>query len=50
VDIEPYTAERAARIAELVQPREVVVQQGGPYHLARLSAAWSDCSRGLAPA
>jgi hypothetical protein len=32
VDIEPYTAERAARIAELVQPREVVVQQGGPYH------------------
>jgi hypothetical protein len=32
VDIEPYTAERAARIAGLVQPREVVVQQGGPYH------------------
>jgi hypothetical protein len=32
VDIEPYTAERAARIAERVQPREVVVQQGGPYH------------------
>jgi hypothetical protein len=32
VDIEPYTAERAARIAELVEPREVVVQQGGPYH------------------
>jgi hypothetical protein len=32
VEIEPYTAERAARIAELVQPREVVVQQGGPYH------------------
>jgi hypothetical protein len=32
VDIEPYTAERAARIAELVQPREVVVQSGGPYH------------------
>ena len=32
VDLEPYTAERAARIAELVQPREVVVQQGGPYH------------------
>jgi hypothetical protein len=32
VDIEPYSAERAARIAELVQPREVVVQQGGPYH------------------
>jgi hypothetical protein len=32
VDIEPYTAERAARIAELVQPSEVVVQQGGPYH------------------
>jgi hypothetical protein len=32
VAIEPYTAERAARIAELVQPREVVVQQGGPYH------------------
>jgi hypothetical protein len=32
VDIEPYTAERAARITELVQPREVVVQQGGPYH------------------
>jgi hypothetical protein len=32
VDIEPYTAERAARIAALMQPREVVVQQGGPYH------------------
>ena len=32
VDIEPYTAERAAHIVELVQPREVVVQQGGPYH------------------
>ena len=32
VDIEPHTAERAARIAELVQPREVIVQQGGPYH------------------
>jgi hypothetical protein len=32
VDIQPYTAERAARIAELVQPREVVVQPGGPYH------------------
>jgi hypothetical protein len=32
VDIEPYTAERAAHIAELVQPREVVVQLGGPYH------------------
>jgi hypothetical protein len=32
VDLEPYTAERAARIAELVAPREVVVQQGGPYH------------------
>ena len=32
VDLEPYTAERAARIAELVQPREVVVEQGGPYH------------------
>ena len=32
VDIEPYTAERAARIAELVQPRQVVVQPGGPYH------------------
>jgi hypothetical protein len=32
VDIQPYTAERAARIAELVRPREVVVQQGGPYH------------------
>jgi hypothetical protein len=32
VDIEPYTAERAARIAELVQPREVNVQPGGPYH------------------
>ncbi|HEX8858599.1 MAG TPA: hypothetical protein VGC06_05790 [Actinomycetes bacterium] len=32
VHIEPYTAERAVRIAELVQPREVVVQQGGPYH------------------
>jgi hypothetical protein len=32
VDIEPYTAERAARIAELVQPHEVVVQSGGPYH------------------
>jgi hypothetical protein len=32
VDIEPYTAERAARIAELVQPHEVVVQPGGPYH------------------
>jgi hypothetical protein len=32
VDLQPYTAERAARIAELVQPREVVVQQGGPYH------------------
>ena len=32
VDIEPYTAERAAHIAELVQPREVVVQQSGPYH------------------
>jgi hypothetical protein len=32
VHIEPDTAERAARIAELVQPREVVVQQGGPYH------------------
>jgi hypothetical protein len=32
VHIEPYSAERAARIAELVQPREVVVQQGGPYH------------------
>jgi hypothetical protein len=31
-DIEPYTAQRPARIAELVQPREVVVQQGGPYH------------------
>jgi hypothetical protein len=34
VDIEPYTAEGAARIAALVQPREVVVQQGGPYHIA----------------
>jgi hypothetical protein len=32
VDIEPYSAERAARIAELVQPRQVVVGQGGPYH------------------
>jgi hypothetical protein len=32
VDIEPYSAERAARIVELVQPREVVVQQGGPYY------------------
>ena len=32
VDIEPYTAQRAARIAELVRPREVVVQPGGPYH------------------
>ena len=32
VDIEPYTAERAAHIVELVQPHEVVVQQGGPYH------------------
>ena len=32
VDIEPYTAEHAAHIAELVQPHEVVVQQGGPYH------------------
>jgi len=32
VDLEPYTAERAAHIAELVQPREVVVEQGGPYH------------------
>ena len=32
VDIEPYSAERAERIAELVRPREVVVQQGGPYH------------------
>jgi hypothetical protein len=32
VDIEPYTAQRAARITELVQPREVIVQQGGPYH------------------
>jgi hypothetical protein len=32
VDIAPYSAERAARIAELVQPREVVVQPGGPYH------------------
>jgi hypothetical protein len=31
VDIEPYTAERADRIAELVRPREVVVRQGGPY-------------------
>jgi hypothetical protein len=31
VDIEPYTAKRAAHIAELVQPHEVVVQQGGPY-------------------
>jgi hypothetical protein len=31
VDIEPYTAERAAHIAELVQPHEVVVQPGGPY-------------------
>ena len=32
VDIEPYSAERAARIADLVQPHEVVVQPGGPYH------------------
>ncbi len=32
VDIQPYTAERAARIAELVQPHEVVVRQGGPYY------------------
>ena len=32
VDIEPYTDEHAARIAELVQPREIVVQPGGPYH------------------
>jgi hypothetical protein len=32
VEIEPYSAEHAARIAELVQPREVVVQRGGPYH------------------
>ena len=32
VDIEPYTAERAAHIVELVQPHEVVVQPGGPYH------------------
>ena len=32
VDIEPYSAGRAARFAELVQPREVVVRQGGPYH------------------
>jgi hypothetical protein len=31
VDIEPYTAERAAHIVELVQPHEVVVQPGGPY-------------------
>jgi hypothetical protein len=30
--IEPYTAERVARVAALVQPREVVVRQGGPYH------------------
>jgi hypothetical protein len=32
VDIEPYTAERAAHIVELVQPHEVVVERGGPYH------------------
>jgi hypothetical protein len=32
VDIQPYTAEHAARIAELVQPHEIVVQPGGPYH------------------
>src|SRR4030095_8485777 len=32
VDLEPYTAERAAHIAQLVQPREVLVQPGGPYH------------------
>jgi hypothetical protein len=32
VDIEPYTAERAAHIAQLVQPREVVVERGGPYY------------------
>jgi hypothetical protein len=34
VDIEPYTAERIARIAGLVYSHEVVVQQGGPYHIA----------------
>jgi hypothetical protein len=33
VDIEPYTPERVARIAGLVYPREVVVQQGGPSHI-----------------
>jgi len=32
VAIEAYTAERAGRIVERVRPREVVVQQGGPYH------------------
>ena len=32
VDIDPYTAMRAARIVELVRPHEVVVQPGGPYH------------------
>jgi hypothetical protein len=32
VHIEPYSAGRAARIAELARPREVVVQQGGRYH------------------
>lgn len=31
VAINPYTAELVARIAGLVQPREVVIRQGGPY-------------------
>jgi len=33
VHIEPYTVELAARIAALVAPREVLVQQGGPYRI-----------------
>jgi hypothetical protein len=33
VYIEPYAAERAAQVAALVQPREVVVRQGGPYQI-----------------
>jgi hypothetical protein len=33
VYIEPYTAERAAQLAALVHPHEIVVRQGGPYQI-----------------
>jgi len=45
VRIEPYTVELAARIGALVSPREVLVQQDGPYRIPWLCHARASSSQ-----